>query len=154
QLLQTAAATQTPVEKVLRAYLEGRPRETWYQFWVATLMIFVFPGFYGIHRARSFDAQLALVLNLLENGVTLDRALRFVPGVVSRHTALATAVGQFGGQLPQALRHLPDRRAAAPWIDLAPRLLYPLLVLAVLVTNVSFLMVFIVPRFEKIFEDF
>jgi type II secretory pathway component PulF len=153
-LLQTAAATQAPVEAALRAYLEDRPREQWYRFWVVCLLFFVFPGYYWIHRRRSFDSRIILVLALLENGVSLAQALRYVPGVVSRQTALAVTVGQFSGRLTQALTHLPDRQSASPWLELAPRLLYPLSILAVLIGNVAFMTIFLIPRYEKMFEDF
>jgi type II secretory pathway component PulF len=153
-VLQAAAATQMPMEAMLRAYLEDRPRDGGYHGWVFFLMLFVFPGYFLIHRGRSFDSQLMLVLALLDHGVPLDRALRFVPQVVSRQTALAVTVGQLTGQLPQALRQMPEQRSKSPWLELAPRLIYPLLVLVVLAANVAFLAVFIIPKFEKIFADF
>jgi type II secretory pathway component PulF len=73
--------------------------------------------------------------------------------VASRSTALAVAVGRFNGRLTPALQRLPDRRLAPQWLELASRLVYPLLILGMLLMNVVFLMTFIVPKFEKIFAD-
>ena len=149
-VLRTAATTQMPMEAMLRAYLDDRPRD--HRAWVYVALFFVFPGYFLIHRSRSFDSQLLLVLALLDHGVPLSQALRFVPRVVSRQTALAVTVGQCTGQLPQALGQIPTPRS--PWLELAPRLIYPLLVIAVLCANAAFLTVFITPKFEKIFADF
>jgi type II secretory pathway component PulF len=150
-VMQTAAATQAPLEAVLGAYLEDRPRE---HLWRGSLLFFVFPGYYGFHLHRSFDARLDKLAAMLESGVPLDQAIHMVPGVVSRETALAVTVGQFSGRLPQALERLPNRSLAARWLEMAPRLMYPLLILGVLLSNLVFLMTFIIPRFEKLFADF
>jgi type II secretory pathway component PulF len=91
---------------------------------------------------------------MMQGGASLNQALRLVPGVVSREVALAIAVGQFSGKLAQALRQLPDRRLALQWLETAPRLAYPLLVLTFLLFATSFMMIFIVPKYEKIFLEF
>ncbi|MCI0462554.1 MAG: type II secretion system F family protein [Gemmataceae bacterium] len=153
-VLQTAAATQAPLESVLRAYLEDRPQGGLYRFWVGSLLFFVFPGFYWVHLQRRFDARLAGLLQLLEAGVPLHRALGEVPGVVSREIALAITVGQFTGRLPEALHHLPRRHSASAWVELLPRLLYPLLLLVIMLLSMTFLTIFIIPKFEKIFTEF
>lgn len=153
-VLQTAAATRAPLEAVLTAYLQDRPQGSVYRLWVISLLFFVFPGYYFIHLKASFDSRLHRLVQLLCAGYALDRALGLVPGVVSRQTALAVAVGQFTGQLPHALQRLPERRVPQQWLELGPRFLYPLMVLGVLVTNVSFVLIFVIPKFEKIFYDF
>jgi type II secretory pathway component PulF len=150
-VLQTAAATQAPVEAVLQAYLNDRPKE---HLWRGILLFFVFPGYYLIHVQRSFDSRLSRLVDLLEDGVPLDRALRDVPGVVSREIALAVTIGRFTGQLTQALKRLPDRHSASQWVELAPRLLYPFLVLGELLFITTFLMIFVMPKFEKIMLEF
>jgi type II secretory pathway component PulF len=153
-VLRTAAATHAPVETVLRAYLADRPKDEWYHVWAFGLLFFVFPGYYWMHLSRSFDSRVTLLLALLESGVTLDRALQFVPGVVSRQTALAVTVGRFSGQQAQALQRLPEGRLGPQWLELAPRLWYPVMILMVLMTIAVFLLIFIIPRFEKMFADF
>jgi type IV pilus assembly protein PilC len=150
-VMQTAAAIQGPLEAILGAYLEDRPRE---HLWRCSLLFFVFPGYYGFHLHRSFDARLDKLAAMLESGVPLDQSIHMVPGVVSRETALAVTVGQFSGRLPQALERLPNRNLASRWLEMAPRLLYPLLIIGVLWSNLVFLMTFVIPRFEKMFADF
>ncbi|HYT91608.1 MAG TPA: type II secretion system F family protein [Gemmataceae bacterium] len=153
-VLETAAATQVPLEAVLSAYLEDRPRDGLHRFLVGILLFFVFPGYYWIHLQRRFDARLNLLVAMLESGVPLHQALGAVPGVVSREVALAITVGAFTGRLALALHRFPGRRAAPLWLELAPRLMYPLLVLFVLLGNLFFLCVVVIPKFEKIFSDF
>lgn len=153
-VLQTAADTQAPIESVLRAYLKDRPKGDAYRVWVAILLTFVFPGYYWIHKQRSFDARLHRLSAMLQGGASLNQALRLVPGVVSREVALAVAVGQFSGKLPQALRRLPDRRLTLQLLELGPRLAYPYIIFSVMLANLSFMMIFIVPKYEKIFLEF
>ncbi len=153
-LLQTAADTQAPIESVLRAYLKDRPHNEMYRFWLVTLLTFVFPGYYWIHRKRSFDARLHRLAAMLHDGASLNQAIRLVPGVASREIALAVAVGQFSGRLPEALRQLPDRRLKLQWLEMTPRFLYPVFLLTFMTGTVSFIMIFIMPKFEKIFLEF
>jgi len=149
-VLQTAAATQAPVESVVRAYLIDRPREHLYR---AILLMFVFPGYYWIHKQRSFDARLQALADLLDSGMPLDKALTRVPGIVSADTALAVSVGQFTGKLDASLRRLSDQRSSPYWVDWM-RLLYPLFVLVGMTFVLTFMMIFIVPKFERMFMDF
>jgi type II secretory pathway component PulF len=150
-VLQTAAVTQAPLESMLWAYLQDRPREHLYR---GILLTFVFPGYYWIHVYRSFDARLHRLATALESGVPLHAAIRLVPGIVPRELALAITIGEYTGKLAPSLRRLPDRRLMAQFLQLAPRLMYPLFVLTLLVNNIAFLMIFIIPKFEKIFLDF
>jgi type II secretory pathway component PulF len=153
-VLRSAAATQAPLEAVLAAYLADRPQGGVYRFGVATLLFFVFPGYYWIHLQRRFDTRVASILQLLQAGAPLDRALALTPGVVSREIALAVTVGEFTGQLAQALHHLPRRRSAPVWLGILLRLLYPVFLLFVMLFVMLFVTVFIVPKYEKIFADF
>jgi general secretion pathway protein F len=152
-VLDMAVATGAPIESVLKVYLRDRPSDLMHRFMVSGLLFFVFPGFYWIHRERRFDARLALVTSLLDNGVPLNEALVEVPGVVSRENALAITVGQFTGRLAQALQHLPYRRYAPLWAELVPRLVYPFLLLTAMLINVVFMVIFIIPKFEHLFGD-
>jgi type II secretory pathway component PulF len=140
-LLQTATATHAPIESVLRAYLLDRPREHLYR---AILLTFVFPGYYWIHTMRSFDVRLTRLAEMLDGGVPIDKALSRVPGVVPNEIALAVAVGQYTGKLDDSLKRW------AEWM----RLVYPLLVLAAMTVIMLFLVVFIIPKFERIFMEF
>jgi general secretion pathway protein F len=125
-----------------------------YRFWVIALLTFVFPGYYWIHRQRSFDARLQRLTAMLQSGASLNLALRLTPGVVSQEAALAVTVGQFSGNLPEALHRLPDRRLKMQWLEMLPRFGYPIVLITFMMGIVSFIMVFIIPKFEKIFMDF
>jgi len=149
-VLKTATATQAPIESVLRAYLHDRPREHLYR---AILLTFVFPGYYWIHLQRSFDVRLTRLADMLDGGVPIDKALSRVPGVVPNEVALAVAVGQYTGKLDSALKRVSERRDSPQWAEWM-RLLYPLLILAIMASVTMFMMVFIIPKFEKIFLDF
>ena len=153
-LLQAAGANNLPLESFLQAYLDDRPHKDMYRFWTGVLLFFVFPGYYWIHRQRSFDKRLERLVWLLQSGTSLDRAIVAVPGLVSRETALAVAVGQFTDDLPESLHRLPDRQLTTVWVDLLVRLGYPLFIMIQVVGTVIFLTTFIVPKFEKIFLDF
>lgn len=126
-LVQTAAATRAPVEQIVRAYLKDGP-------W--------------------FNAPLRQLLKSLEQGMPLDRAIATVPDIAARETAMAAAVGQYSGKLRQAMKRLPEGRSTPIWLEITPRLMYPFLLLAFMAGNVAFLMIFIIPKFEKIFHDF
>jgi type II secretory pathway component PulF len=153
-VLRTAAATRAPVEQVLRAYLNDRPKEEWYRFWVVALLLFVFPGYYMIHMHRSFDTRLRRVLRLLHTGYTLDQTLRLVPGTASRDVAAAALVGQFGGKLPETLQSLPVQRPASRWLEAVPRVGYPLIILGVMFNVVVFAITFVIPKYERMFAHF
>ena len=135
----------------LAHYLNDRPREHLFR---AILLFFVFPGYYWIHLTRSFDARLRRLLAALDHGVPLDMALARVPGIASRETLLAATVGQYSGKLAGAMKRLSEGRTTPIWIELAPRLLYPLLLLGAMASNVMFIMIFIIPKFQKIFLEF
>jgi type II secretory pathway component PulF len=152
-VLQTAADSQAPIESLLKAYLRDRPRDEVYRFWLSTLLTFVFPGYYWVHKQRSYDARLSRLAAMMQSGASLNQALRYTPGLVSREIALAVTVGQFSGKLAPALKRLPDRRFALQWLEMMPRLVYPLLVILAMLVALSFIVIFIIPKFEKIFLD-
>ena len=152
-VLRSAAVTQAPVEAMLRAYWEDRPRGYGYRFWVGCLLFFVFPGYFWFHAKYCYDAKVRRVLELLEHGHALDRALAQVPGVVSREAALGISVGQYCGRQGETLSRLAERRPPA-WLEVIPRFAYPVFILAVLAGAVAFMMIFLIPKYEKIFADF
>lgn len=150
--LTMAVASRAPLAQSVRVYLRDRPRDAWHEFWVALL---VFPLYYALwHRQNSFDRKLTRVAEFLEEGMPLAKALRDTPGVAAPETILATAVGQATGKLEMCLRSAPRWRIATLWLDVLPRLIYPFLLLLVLTVIGGFLMIFIIPKFAMIFQDF
>ena len=92
----------------------------------------------------------------LSGGTMLPEALEQSRGVVSRDAVLLAWVGQASGKLPRALRLAATSRATQLpiWTSIAARLAYILGVLLVMQTITSFILYFIVPKFEAIFKDF
>ena len=61
-VLSTAVEAEAPLAAALWTYLEDRPRGWLREFWVATLLFFVLPGYYWIwHRRHSYDQKVARV---------------------------------------------------------------------------------------------
>ena len=92
----------------------------------------------------------------LERGDHAPRGARTVARVVSRDAVLLAWVGQASGKLPRALRLAATTRSTQLpiWTSIAARLAYILGVLLVMQTITSFILYFIMPKFEAIFKDF
>ncbi len=153
--LSTATESQAPLAPAMWAYLDDRPQGALREFWVAVLLFFVLPGYYWIwHRRHSYDQKVAQVASALELGDSLPDALRAAPGVVSRDMALAVEVGQYTGRLDLFLHASLPRRLAPVWLELLPRLLYPLLLLLFVSGLTGFWMTFLLPKMQRIFAEF
>ncbi len=154
-LLAGAAEEGVPLAPALRAYLKDRPRGSVREFWVASLLFFVLPGYYWIwHRRNHFDRQVEELARLLEQGTPLFQALQWTPGLASRETTLAAAIGESTGQLGPCLRRAMGHQTTGLWIEFFPQLVYPFFVLLTMASISGFLLYFIVPKFKKIFMDF
>ena len=99
------------------------------------------------------------IMNLaaeLDSGRSVPEALESVRRVVSRDALLMARVGEQTGRLPVALRLAASSRSSQLpiWTAISTRLAYLLTVLLVLQTICGFMMYFIVPKFESIFNDF
>ncbi len=144
-----------PLTPALRAYLQDRPRGGMREFWIATLLFFVLPGYYWIwHKRNSFDCKVEELAQLLERGAPLFQALQAMPALASRDTVLAAAIGESTGQLARCLRGANQRRTSTLWMELIPQLVYPFAMLLVIATLLSFMGYFIIPKFKRIFDDF
>ncbi len=153
-VLAAAAESHAPLAPALWAYLHDRPRDDWRRFWLALVMFFVLPGYYFFWRRHNYERKVERLASMLETGYTLHESLRAASGAASREVMLAVAVGESTGQLAPSLRLAPRWRLAPIWLESAPRLLYPVLLLIGVYFVTAFLMVFIVPKFEKMFADF
>ncbi len=154
-LLAGAAEEGVPLAPALRAYLKDRPRGSVRELWVASLLFFVLPGYYWIwHRKNHFDSKVEELAHLLEQGTPLFQALQWTPGLASRETMLAAAIGESTGRLGPCLRSAAGHQAAGLWIEFFPQLIYPVFVLLTMASISGFILYFIVPKFKKIFMDF
>ncbi|MBM4071973.1 MAG: hypothetical protein FJ271_24060 [Planctomycetes bacterium] len=150
--LTTAVAGGAPLDRSLLVYLKDRPRDRWHNFWIALIVNPIY--YFSWHREHSFDRKVGNVVMLLRQGAPLYAALEMTPGVASRETILAAAVGEASGRLPQCLQTVPRWRVITVWLDAMPRWIYPLFLLTMMSIIATFLMIFVTPKFEKIFADF
>lgn len=97
---------------------------------------------------------------LLEQGQSLSNSLAGLPGLVPDHALHAIRIGEATGTLREVLFDEAGRlsRSASSTtvvgFDPSTILLWANTVGVVLLTILSFVMVFIIPKFKKIFEDF
>jgi type II secretory pathway component PulF len=157
-VLTAAAEADAPLVPALGAYLHDRPRGGLREAIVAILLFFVVPFYYWLwYRTFNYDRKVERVAELLQDGWSLHDALEMVPGVASRETILAVALGQDTGRLAECLRSLRSparRRLATVWLGLMPRFAYPLFLLFVINGILTFLMIYIAPRLERIYREF
>jgi type II secretory pathway component PulF len=153
-LLRTVAEADAPLAPALWAYVLDRPHGAQRQAWLATLLFFVLPGYYWIwHRRHNFDYKVARIATRVQQGESLPSALRAVRGVASPETRLAVSIGQATGQLAICLKSLGRRGLALIWIEIIPRVVYPILVLAAIISLAAFFSAYILPRLARIFSD-
>src|SRR4029077_6393047 len=96
------------------------------------------------------------VVDDVESGSTLSEAFAKHPRCFDRLYVNMVRAGEAGGALEVILRRLAEFKEKAQ--SLARRIkgamIYPCVVVFVAVSILSFIMIFIIPKFEKIFADF
>jgi type IV pilus assembly protein PilC len=153
QVIATAAESRLPLAPAVAAYYRDRPREG-KKFWDA-LLTFVFPPGYLLWVQRQlFDDRAARLAGLLAAGAPLPDALRIVRGAASREVRIAAEVGDTTGRLAACLRRADRDRLAGVWLEIIPRVVYPLMILLFVSGITMFLMVNIAPKLKRIFDDF
>lgn len=155
QVMTASVEAKLPLAPALQAYLDDRPQGGLHEFCIAFLLhIGLFPYYWIWHRGRSFDDRVDELVERLESGETLSQALAGVPAVASHETRVAVAIGEATGQLGSWLRRVDRERLSSVWVDVTPRLVYPLLLILFMLGVISFTMVYNIPKFKKIYEDF
>ncbi len=99
------------------------------------------------------------IMNLaaeLHAGRSVPDALESIRRIVSRDALLLARIGEQTGRLPEALRMAASSRASQLpiWTAIASRLAYLLGMLLIIQSICGFMLYFIVPKFEAIFNDF
>jgi type II secretory pathway component PulF len=107
------------------------------------------------YRGRMYQRLMNLAAQL-NWGAMLPEALQRARMLVSRDTVLLAWVGQASGLLPKALRLAAGARSThlPIWTAIASRLSYILVLLLVMQGITSFMLYYIIPKFESIFKDF
>lgn len=157
QVLIAATESGMPLAPAVDAYRRDRPKRGPIRQWLRTIAFFVLP-LYGYVRGwvglRSYDRLLQIFVGRLESGESLTEAFAAAPGVATRETRLAAEVGQATGQLGLCLGSIGRHSAGFHWLEAAPQLLYPCLVLVIVFGITTFLMVAIIPKYKRIFDEF
>ncbi len=96
------------------------------------------------------------VVDDVESGSTLSEAFGKHPKCFDRLYVNMVKAGEAGGALEVILKRLAEFKEKAQ--SLARRvkgaMIYPMVVITVAMSILCFIMIFIIPKFEKIFEDF
>src|SRR2546430_2325489 len=110
----------------------------------------------GQMKPGTLKNALIDVVDDVESGSTLSEAFGKHPKCFDRLYVNMVKAGEAGGALEIILRRLAEFKEKAQ--SLARRIkgamVYPCVVIFVAVAILSFIMIFIIPKFEKIFEDF
>jgi type II secretory pathway component PulF len=107
------------------------------------------------YRGGSFR-RITNLADQLSGGASVGEALTRSRTVVSRDALLLARVGQESGRLPRALRMAATTRSTALpiWTAISARLSYILALLLAMQSIVTFILYFVMPKFEAIFNDF
>ena len=91
----------------------------------------------------------------VESGSTFSEALAQHPGIFNKLYVNMVKAGELGGVLEIVLARLAEFQEKAEKIKgkVKSAMVYPLVVLSIALVILSFLLVFIVPKFQKIFEE-
>jgi type IV pilus assembly protein PilC len=96
------------------------------------------------------------VVDDVESGSTLSEAFGKHPKCFDRLYVNMLKAGEAGGALEIILKRLADFKEKAQSLKrrITGAMVYPIVVITVAVSILSFIMIFIIPKFEKIFADF
>lgn len=107
-------------------------------------------------RRGLFARRARRLAALLESGASLSEGLGKVPGLVPPHAVPMIRIGCETGALAPALRRaaeMNDRHGPA-WTALIGKIAYVIILVVYAVFILTFVMGWIVPRFQKMFLDF
>src|SRR6516225_5801601 len=96
------------------------------------------------------------VVDDVESGSTLSEAFAKHPKCFDRLYVNMVKAGEAGGALESILKRLADFKEKAQSLKrkITGAMVYPIVVIMVAVAILTFIMLFIIPKFEKIFKDF
>src|SRR5438552_3006596 len=96
------------------------------------------------------------VVDDVESGSTLSEAFAKHPKCFDRLYVNMVKAGEAGGALEIILKRLADFKEKAQSLKrkITGAMVYPVVVIVVAVAILTFIMLFIIPKFEKIFKDF
>jgi general secretion pathway protein F len=115
----------------------------------------VFAAF-GEERGGWMRRRAVEIASLLDSGVPLPEAIATVPGALPPDAVPVVCVGYENGTLGPAVRQaITARNLFEPvWQSVAPKIVYILFLPAACVGILSYIILKIMPQYEKIFRDF
>ncbi len=110
----------------------------------------------GQMRPGILKNSLMDIVDDVESGQTLSEAFSRHPKCFDRLYVNMIRAGEAGGALEVILRRLAEFKEKAQSLarKVKGAMVYPVVVISVAVAILSFIMIFIIPKFEKIFLDF
>ena len=154
-LLQSAFEADKPIIPMLTAYLQDRPKGYFREFIIIAFLSAMNPAYYLIYyRFWRFDRRVAGVTALLQQGFPLTIALREYPGLVSQEVFLALSLGESSGNFSACLSMIGRWHKDLFWLIVLPRMAYLFFMVIASLNVAVFFMVFIAPKYERIFKDF
>jgi type IV pilus assembly protein PilC len=110
----------------------------------------------GQMRPGALKNALIDVVDDVESGSTLSEAFGRHPRCFDRLYVNMVKAGEAGGALEIILQRLADFKEKAQSLKrrITGAMVYPCVVITVAVAILTFIMIFIIPKFEKIFADF
>src|SRR5947207_622550 len=110
------------------------------------------------HQMRSGVLKNSLidVVEDVEGGMTLSEAFAKHPRCFDRLYVNMVKAGEAGGALEIILKRLADFKEKAQMLKrrITGAMIYPAVVITVAMLILTFIMIFIIPKFEKIFSEF
>jgi type IV pilus assembly protein PilC len=110
----------------------------------------------GQMKAGVLKNALIDIVDDVESGMTLSEAFGKHPKCFDRLYVNMVKAGEAGGALEVILRRLAEFKEKSQSLSrrIKGALVYPIVVITVAVLILTFIMIFIIPKFEKIFADF
>ena len=111
---------------------------------------------FGHERGGWMRRRTAEIVYMLNHGASLPAALKAVPGALPPEAVPLVCVGHENGSLgPAIAQAIAARNLFEPvWQSIVPKIGYICILPAVAVGIVAFIVMKIMPQFEKIFKDF
>jgi type IV pilus assembly protein PilC len=110
----------------------------------------------GQMKPGTLKNALIDVVDDVESGSSLSEAFAKHPKCFDRLYVNMVKAGEAGGALETILKRLADFKEKAQSLKrkITGAMIYPIVVIMVAVSILTFIMLFIIPKFEKIFKDF
>lgn len=110
----------------------------------------------GQQKPGKMKNVLAGVCEEVEGGTSLSESMAKYPRAFDRLYTKMVAAGEIGGVLDVILQRLAEFMEKAQRLKrkIKGALVYPIVVMVVAIAILTFIMIFIIPKFEEIFADF